>query len=107
MWLEQAAADALDQLDAANRRRRLRAVAVPGPRLVLADGRRLIDASSNDYLGLSQHPALKARAIEWVERFGAGMRASRRVTARSAFATTTSIISSSCWPSGPAIRDRG
>jgi 8-amino-7-oxononanoate synthase len=80
MWLEQAAAEALDQLDAADRRRRLRAVAVPGPRLVLADGRRLIDASSNDYLGLSQHPALKARAIEWVERFGAGMRASRLVT---------------------------
>lgn len=80
MWLEQAAADALDRLDAARRRRRLRAVAVPGPQLVLADGRRLIDASSNDYLGLSQHPALKARAVEWVERFGAGMRASRLVT---------------------------
>lgn len=80
MWLEDAAATALDRLDAADRRRRLRAVALPGPRLVLADGRSLIDASSNDYLGLSQHPALKARAIEWVERFGAGMRASRLVT---------------------------
>ena len=80
MWFDDALATALDQLDGAHRRRRIRPVAIPGPRLVLADGRSLIDASSNDYLGLSQHPALKARAIEWVERFGAGARASRLVT---------------------------
>ncbi|MBI4984424.1 MAG: 8-amino-7-oxononanoate synthase, partial [Rhodocyclales bacterium] len=49
-------------------------------RLVLADGRSLIDVSSNDYLGLSQHPALKARAVEWVRRYGAGARAARLVT---------------------------
>lgn len=53
---------------------------MPGTQLVMRDGRRLIDASSNDYLGLSQHPALKSRAIEWVQRFGAGARASRLVT---------------------------
>lgn len=80
MWFEEAIAAALEEADAAGRRRRLRAVAIPGPRLVLADGRSLIDASSNDYLGLSQHPALKARAIEWVGRFGAGARAARLVT---------------------------
>src|SRR5512133_2725295 len=80
MWFDDAIDDALSQADAAGRRRRLRAVAIPGPRLVLADGRRLIDASSNDYLGLSPHPALQARAIEWVERFGAGARAARLVT---------------------------
>ena len=80
MWFDDAIAAALDETDAAQRRRRMRAVAVPGPRLVLADGRSLIDASSNDYLGLSQHPALKARAVEWVQRFGAGARAARLVT---------------------------
>ncbi len=80
MWFDQAIDAALAETDAAGRRRRLRAVAIPGPRLVLADGRSLIDASSNDYLGLSQHPALKARAVEWVERFGAGARAARLVT---------------------------
>ncbi|MFA7268482.1 MAG: aminotransferase class I/II-fold pyridoxal phosphate-dependent enzyme [Sterolibacterium sp.] len=80
MWFDQAIATTLDDIDAAHRRRRMRAVAIPGPRLVLADGRSLIDASSNDYLGLSQHPALKVRAIEWVERFGAGARAARLVT---------------------------
>ncbi len=80
MWLEQALDDALTTLDATQRRRRLRQIAIPGARLVMADGRQLIDASSNDYLGLAQHPALKSRAIEWVQRFGAGARASRLVT---------------------------
>ncbi len=80
MWFDEALAATLAQLDTEYRRRRIRPVAIPGPRLVLADGRSLIDASSNDYLGLSQHPALKARAIEWVQRFGAGARAARLVT---------------------------
>ncbi|MBI4983815.1 MAG: aminotransferase class I/II-fold pyridoxal phosphate-dependent enzyme, partial [Rhodocyclales bacterium] len=80
MWFDEAIEAALAQLDAEHCRRRLRPVAIPGPRLVLADGRSLIDASSNDYLGLSQHPALKARAIEWVKRYGAGARAARLVT---------------------------
>jgi len=80
MWFDDAIDAALDQADREHRRRRIRPVAIPGPRLVLVDGRQLIDACSNDYLGLSQHPALKARAIEWVERFGAGARAARLVT---------------------------
>jgi len=80
MWLEQALNETLTTLDTRQRRRRLRQIAIPGARLVMADGRQLIDASSNDYLGLAQHPALKSRAIEWVQRFGAGARASRLVT---------------------------
>ena len=79
-WFAARLDETLAGLDAAGRRRRLRAIAVPGARLVLADGRQLIDASSNDYLGLSQHPALKSRATLWIERFGAGSRASRLVT---------------------------
>jgi hypothetical protein len=43
-------------------------------------GRALVDASSNDYLGLSQHPLVKARAAEWAQRHGAGAPASRLVT---------------------------
>lgn len=82
MWFEEAIDATLAQLDTVHRRRRIRPVADPGSRLVLADGRgvSLIDASSNDYLGLSQHPATKARAIAWVERYGTGARASRLVT---------------------------
>lgn len=79
-WFAEALDASLARLDDTQRRRRLRQVALPGARLVLADGRQLIDASSNDYLGLAQHPALASRAIEWVRRFGAGARASRLIT---------------------------
>ncbi len=43
-------------------------------------GRRLLSFSCNDYLNLSQHPAVKAAAITAVERYGAGAGASRLVT---------------------------
>jgi 8-amino-7-oxononanoate synthase len=39
-----------------------------------------LNFSSNDYLGLSRHPLLAARAAEWGGRFGTGAGASRLVT---------------------------
>ena len=44
------------------------------------NGRRLLSFSCNDYLGLTQHPALKAAAIAAIERYGVGAGASRLVT---------------------------
>ncbi len=44
------------------------------------NGRRLLSFSCNDYLNLSQHPAVKAAAIAAVERYGVGAGASRLVT---------------------------
>lgn len=70
----------LEQIDAAGLRRRLRPWHWHNGALHDADGRAPIDASSNDYLGLSQHPLVKARAAEWAERHGAGAPASRLVT---------------------------
>jgi len=44
------------------------------------DGKRLLSFSCNDYLNLTQHPAIKRAAIAAVERCGAGSGASRLVT---------------------------
>src|SRR5688500_7961644 len=43
-------------------------------------GRRLLSFSCNDYLGLTQHPAVKEAAIRAIERHGVGAGASRLVT---------------------------
>jgi 8-amino-7-oxononanoate synthase len=52
-------------------------------RVLRATDPNLIDVSSNDYLGLSRHPALVERACAWARRHGAGSRASRLVTGTS------------------------
>ncbi len=44
-----------------------------------ADGREVVSYASNDYLGLTQHPAVKAAAIDAVERWGTGSGAARLV----------------------------
>ncbi len=44
------------------------------------DGRRLLSFSCNDYLNLTQHPAVRQAAIAAVERYGVGSGASRLVT---------------------------
>src|SRR5688572_16409382 len=44
------------------------------------NGKRLLSFSCNDYLGLSQHPALKASAVAAIEKHGVGAGASRLVT---------------------------
>ena len=70
----------LAALNEADHLRRLRPWHWQQGKLRDAEGRALIDASSNDYLGLSQHPLVKARAAEWAGRHGAGAPASRLVT---------------------------
>ncbi len=74
-------AAALSDAEGKSRRRRLRAMTrEPGGMVRLADDRRLIDFSSNDYLGLALHPQVTARAADYAARLGAGSAASRLVS---------------------------
>ena len=78
--LDQFATAKLDGLERANLRRAL----IDTTRLdgiwALRNGRRLLSFSCNDYLNLSQDPAVKAAAIDALERYGIGSGASRLVT---------------------------
>src|SRR5262249_42587773 len=76
----QALAAELAALDDAALRRRLRAIASACDAEVVLDGRRVLLFSSNNYLGLANHPALKAAACAAVERYGCGTGASRLIT---------------------------
>ena len=60
-------------------RRRLRPFTPEGGVEVEVEGRRLVNFSSNDYLGLAGHPLVIARAAQYLRQYGAGARASRLI----------------------------
>jgi len=70
----------LQELAAAGLFRRLRSLQSPPGARVRLDGRELLLLCSNDYLGLADHPRVRAGAIDAVERWGAGSGSSRLVS---------------------------
>src|SRR2546430_14444342 len=57
--------------------RHLREISSPSGAIVDLDGKRLINFSSNDYLGLANDPQLREAATKAIAEFGIGAGASR------------------------------
>ena len=78
--LDEFAAAKLRDLDAQNRRRSLSDSARADGIWIERGGKHLLSFSCNDYLNLSQHPAVREAAIAAIREYGAGAGASRLVT---------------------------
>jgi 8-amino-7-oxononanoate synthase len=76
---EQALEAQLAAIRAEGLHRELRRIDSPQGPCIHVQGRRVVNFSSNDYLGLANHPAVKEAASKAVADFGAGSGASRLV----------------------------
>jgi glycine C-acetyltransferase len=65
-------ADELEQLKAQGLYRHLRVLEDEQRAHTTFDGRSVVNLSSNNYLGLTTHPRLRAKALEAIERYGVG-----------------------------------
>mgnify|MGYP001586494760 FL=1 len=70
----------LEELNQKSLLRTLRRInSAQGPRVKI-DGREIILLSSNNYLGLANHPRVKEAAIRVIEKYGFGSGASRLIS---------------------------
>ena len=70
----------LQELKDASLYRRLRSVDGEQGPVLTVDGRQVLNFSSNNYLGIANHPALAAAAKEAIDRYGCGAGASRLIS---------------------------
>jgi 8-amino-7-oxononanoate synthase len=77
--LDEAIAGELARIDRAGLRRRLVALGSGTDAEVVVDGERLVLMSSNNYLGLASHPALRDAACGAIARWGTGTGSSRLI----------------------------
>jgi 8-amino-7-oxononanoate synthase len=76
---EQEFGDRLDALKAEGLYRELRKVESPQSPLIQVGGRAIVNFSSNDYLGLADHPNVKQAAMDAVATYGAGSGSARLI----------------------------
>ena len=77
---DETAAEALAAVAAADRLRRPRDLDGGEPATAMSQtGEKMLSFASNDYLGLSQHPGVKAAAAAAVEEYGAGSGSARLI----------------------------
>ena len=102
--LQQHLREELAEIDSAGLRRQLRQLDSAQCVRINLEGRELLNFSSNDYLGLANHPVLKKAVSKAVEQFGAGSGSARLIcgsqtphhqleTALAAFKGTESALS--------------
>src|ERR1051325_12001384 len=70
----------LEALEQQSLLRRLRSVADEQGAVLTVDGQPVLNFSSNNYLGLANHPKLRAAAKEAIDRYGCGSGASRLIS---------------------------
>jgi 8-amino-7-oxononanoate synthase len=70
----------LEELRSASLYRSLRSVAGEQGPVLIVDGREVLNFSSNNYLGIANHPDLAAAAKEAIDRYGCGSGASRLIS---------------------------
>lgn len=73
-------AQALQERTASKTLRSLRSCTPSSAGQLLINNKELVNFASNDYLGLSQHPQLAERSIEYIKKYGTGSGASRLLT---------------------------
>lgn len=82
-WIDEFPAG-IAALDAAHQRRRIREVVPAGGAALLVEGQPMLAFCSNDYLGLSSHPALVQAACAGAREYGIGSGGSPLVSGHSA-----------------------
>ncbi len=70
----------LSEIDEAGLRRKLREIESTHGAKIGVGAQKLLNFSSNDYLGLARHPAIKESAVEAVRLFGAGAGSARLIS---------------------------
>ena len=70
----------LEEIKRRNLYRQLKVVDGEQDATIRLDGQEVLNLSSNNYLGLANHPALKEAAIEALDRYGCGSGASRLIS---------------------------